>query len=49
MARLEELSVDVESALERVRVPAYVIDRDGIIRWINQAAEQLVGDVRGAT
>jgi PAS domain S-box-containing protein len=47
MARLEELSADVESALERVRVPAYVIDRDGIIRWINPAAEQLFGDVRG--
>jgi PAS domain S-box-containing protein len=47
MARLEELSADVESALERVRVPAYVIDRDGIIRWINPAAEELFGDVRG--
>jgi PAS domain S-box-containing protein len=38
---------DVEGALERVRVPAYVIDRSGVIRWINPAAEQLLGDVRG--
>jgi PAS domain S-box-containing protein len=45
--RLEQLGGEVEDALERVRVPAYVIDRDGIIRWINPAAEQIVGDVRG--
>jgi PAS domain S-box-containing protein len=47
MAGLKEITADVESALERVRVPAYVIDRHGIIRWINRAAEQLFGDVRG--
>ena len=47
MAGLEELGGEVESALERVRVPTYVIDRDGIIRWINPAAERIVGDVRG--
>src|SRR5262245_34523846 len=45
--RLEEIGGDVESALERVRVPAYMIDREGIIRWINPAAERMVGDVRG--
>jgi PAS domain S-box-containing protein len=38
---------EVESAIERVRVPAYVIDRQGIIRWLNPAAEKIVGDVRG--
>ncbi len=47
MAGLKELGGDVEGALERVRVPAYVIDRNGIIRWINPAAERIVGDVRG--
>jgi PAS domain S-box-containing protein len=47
MAGLEELGADVESALERVRVPAYVIDRDGIVSWLNPAAERIVGDVRG--
>ena len=47
MKRLSEIGGDVESALERVRVPAYVIDRDGIIRWINPAAERIVGNVRG--
>ena len=38
---------DVEQALERVGVPSYVLDTTGVIRWINAAAEQLVGDVRG--
>lgn len=47
MSKLRELGVDVEGALERVRVPSYVVDRHGIIRWVNPAAERLVGDVRG--
>ena len=38
---------EVEDAIDRVRVPAYVIDRHGIIRWLNPAARKLVGDVRG--
>jgi PAS domain S-box-containing protein len=38
---------DVEGALEDVNVPSYVIDRHGIIRWLNPAARRLVGDVRG--
>ena len=38
---------DIEQALENVGVPSYVLDDTGIVRWINPAAEQLVGDVRG--
>lgn len=38
---------DVQGALEEVNVPSYVVDRFGIIRWLNPAAEKLVGDVRG--
>ena len=38
---------DVEQALENVGVPSYVLDETGVVRWINAAAEQLVGDVRG--
>ena len=47
MTDLESIEGDVEDAIERVRVPAYVIDRHGIIRWLNPAARKLVGDVRG--
>jgi len=38
---------NVQGALEDVNVPSYVVDRFGIIRWLNPAAEKLVGDVRG--
>jgi DNA-binding CsgD family transcriptional regulator len=37
----------VPPALERVNVPAYILDRDGRIRWLNPAAEAIVGDVVG--
>ena len=48
MAGLREITDDVEGALERVRVPAYVVGRDGTVTWLNRAAEELFGDVRGA-
>ena len=41
------LGGDVEQALESVTVPSYVLDKAGVVRWINPAAERLVGDVRG--
>lgn len=47
MSTLDAIGGDVEDAIDRVRVPAYVIDPHGIIRWLNPAARALVGDVRG--
>src|ERR1043166_8075249 len=47
MSKLREMGADVEEALDRVNVPSYVIDEHGIIRWVNPAAEAIVGDVRG--
>ena len=38
---------DIEKALESVGVPSYVLDSTGVVRWINAAAKQLLGDVRG--
>ena len=38
---------DVEKALEDVLVPSYVLDSTGIVRWLNPAAERLIGDIRG--
>ena len=32
---------DVQSALERISVPSYVLDQTGIVRWINPAAERI--------
>jgi PAS domain S-box-containing protein len=38
---------DVEKALETVGVPSYVLDETGVVRWMNAAAERLLGNVRG--
>lgn len=44
---LHSLGGDLPTALESVKVPSYVLDPTGIIRWINPAARRVVGDVRG--
>jgi PAS domain S-box-containing protein len=41
---LRAMGADMESALEDVNVPSYVIDRSGIVRWMNRAARAIVGD-----
>jgi PAS domain S-box-containing protein len=41
------MGADIEGALERVNVPSYVLDRVGIVRWMNEAARALVGDQVG--
>jgi PAS domain S-box-containing protein len=40
--------VRLETVLEHVNVPSYHIDTSGVIRWLNAAARNVVGDVRGA-
>ena len=45
VSTLQEMGL--EQVLEHVNVPSYVIDTSGIIRWLNPAAETIVGDVRG--
>jgi PAS domain S-box-containing protein len=44
---LETFDADIEAALEHVTVPSYVLDASGIIRWLNPAAQRIVGDCRG--
>ena len=38
---------DVEQALAGIPVPSYVLDTNGVVRWLNPAAERLLGNVRG--
>jgi PAS domain S-box-containing protein len=38
---------EVEAALHDVSVPSYAIDSSGVVRWLNAAARELVGDCRG--
>jgi PAS domain S-box-containing protein len=47
VSELRGIGGDIETALETVSVPSYVIDPTGIIRWINPAARRIFGDVRG--
>src|ERR1700756_3110922 len=42
-----EFAAYLPPALAEVNVPAYVIDDDGIVRWLNPAAEAIVGPVEG--
>ena len=39
--------MDLEDLLEHINVPSYVIEANGIVRWVNPAARQIVGDVVG--
>jgi PAS domain S-box-containing protein len=38
---------DLLETIEQIGVPSYVVDRDGMIRWINPAARRLAGNVEG--
>ena len=38
---------DLEQALAGIPVPSYVLDTAGFVRWINPAAQRVLGDVRG--
>ena len=44
---MHEIGGDLHAALEDVSVPSYIVDSTGVIRWINPAAERLVGNVVG--
>jgi LuxR family transcriptional regulator of spore coat protein len=37
----------IEQTLERINIPSYIIDSTGVVRWVNSAARQQIGDVRG--
>jgi PAS domain S-box-containing protein len=45
--QLAVLGGNVDDVLERLRVPAYLLDREGRIRWLNGAARKLVGECTG--
>jgi hypothetical protein len=45
VSALEQLPLD--EVLEHVNVPSYIIDAGGVVRWLNRAALNVVGDVHG--
>jgi PAS domain S-box-containing protein len=44
---LKAMGADVEGVLEHVNVPSYVIDHAGVVRWMNRAAREAIGDQVG--
>jgi PAS domain S-box-containing protein len=41
------LGGDIDEALSDIRIPAFILSRDGLIRWQNASATELLGDSRG--
>jgi DNA-binding CsgD family transcriptional regulator len=41
------LGGDIDAALAEIRVPAFILAADGVIRWQNARATELIGDGRG--
>jgi PAS domain S-box-containing protein len=40
-------STDLTETLQRVRVPSYIINSDGKVAWLNDAAAEIFGDLVG--
>ena len=47
MSALREVGGDLADALDAISVPSYLLDPNGVVRWLNPAAIAIVGDVRG--
>jgi DNA-binding NarL/FixJ family response regulator len=44
---LRRIAPDLAPSIAKLRVPAYVLDRTGTVRWMNAAAVVHFGDLRG--
>jgi PAS domain S-box-containing protein len=47
IAELRRIAPDLAPSIAKLRVPAYVLDRSGTVRWMNTAAVRHFGDLRG--
>jgi PAS domain S-box-containing protein len=47
MRRLSPSTVDLEPSLESISVPSYLLDRNGVVTWMNDSAIEVFGDARG--
>jgi DNA-binding CsgD family transcriptional regulator len=47
MEELRRIAPDLAPSIAKLRVPAYVLDRTGTVRWMNAAAILHFGDLRG--
>lgn len=44
---LRRIAPDIAPSIARLPMPAYILDRNGVVRWLNVAAVQEFGDMRG--
>jgi DNA-binding CsgD family transcriptional regulator len=46
---LRRIAPDLAPSIAKLKVPAYILDRSGTVRWMNAAAVEAFGDLRGRT
>jgi PAS domain S-box-containing protein len=44
---LRRLAPDIAPSVAKLPMPAYILDRNGVVRWLNKAAVREFGDMRG--
>jgi PAS domain S-box-containing protein len=47
VAELRQIAPDLAPSIALLAMPAYILDRNGIVRWLNRAALTEFGDLRG--
>ncbi len=44
---LRRIAPDLAPSIAKLPMPAYILDRNGAVRWLNKAAVEQFGDIRG--
>jgi DNA-binding NarL/FixJ family response regulator len=47
IAELRRIAPDLAPSIAKLTVPAYILDRNAVVRWMNAAAVERFGDLRG--
>jgi DNA-binding CsgD family transcriptional regulator len=47
IAELRRIAPDLAPSISKLTVPAYILDLNGVVRWLNAAAISEFGDLRG--
>ena len=47
LEELRKIAPDIAPSVARLPMPAYILDRNGVVRWLNMAAVREFGDIRG--
>jgi len=47
LEELRTIAPDLAPSIAKLPMPAYILDRNGVVRWLNMAAVRHFGDIRG--